>query len=239
MKHPKIFLATPTSQVKDYAWMRWYTNVESMVDHYAGDVQLYVSDNSPTMDYFHYLQKFDLQVGKVHPRGRRSTEVICESFNQIRDAFLKSDAELLCIVESDVIPPHDTLHRLAAWQLPIVSAVYFTGNGDDRFPMILVGDEINEVYTTRLLGPELLAYLDGGLKTAFASGVGCVLITRDIVAKVPFRHIPGVGMHPDALFYQDLNQIARTQHHVDTSILCKHYNQDWNQHIHLTKNFSK
>lgn len=238
MTHPKILLATLTSQVKDYAFMRWYTNVEAMVDHYAGDVQLYVSDNSPTMDYALYLKQFDMQVGKVHPRGRASTEVLCESFNQIREAFLKSDSDLLFIVESDVIPPHDTLHRLVAWQLPIVSAVYFTGNGDERFPMIILGQEINDVYTTRLLEHDMLQYLDGTIKPAFASGMGCVLIHREIVSQFPYRHIPNVKMHPDALFYQDLNQIARTQHYVDTSILCKHYNQDWNQQIYLTKNVS-
>jgi hypothetical protein len=238
MTHPKIFLATLTSQVKDYAWMRWYTNVEAMVDHYAGDVQLYVSDNSPTMDYALYLKRFDIQVGKVHPRGCASTEVLCESFNQIREAFLKSDSDLLCIVESDVIPPHDTLHRLVAWQLPIVSAVYFTGNGTDRFPMIIVGQEINGVYTTRLIEHDMLSYLDGTVKPAFASGMGCVLIHRTIVSQFPYRHIPNVRMHPDALFYQDLNQIAKTQHFVDTSIICKHYNQDWNQQIYLTKNIS-
>ena len=66
-------------------------------------------------------------------------------------------------------------------------------------------------------------FVNGELKNVYSCGLGCVLIHRSILKKIPFRYEEGSPVHPDSFYYGDLN-MAGKKVFVDTSILCEHKN---------------
>lgn len=234
--YPKVLIACPTSVVKDYAFMRWYTNVQMIIECYPGEVDIFISDNSPTMDYYHYLDSFtDINVGKIHPRGRHSNELLADSHNQCRQFAIDGLYNYLFHIESDVIPPWHSLNTLVAYDLPVVSGVYQSGIAEQRFPMLAQMQPLNGKYELIFSKPEeAVWHIDGTLKPFHASGLGCTLISRDVFSQIAFRHDDKQRMvHPDTLFYEDLRQLLQIRNYVDTAVFCQHHNQDWALNINM------
>jgi len=73
---------------------------------------------------------------------------------------------------------------------------------------------------------EDLCFIDGNIKKVSHVGLGCVLIKKNVLKKIPFRFEKGIGIHPDSFFAEDCfkNKISI---YADTSVICKHENQAW------------
>jgi hypothetical protein len=228
MTNPKVLLAAPTFSGKNYCFIDWWLNIKQFA---YPDLDILLVDNSIGMDNVAYLEKFDIRVLHVEPKNRKTQEYITESQNLIRDVFLDEGYDYLFSLETDCFPERkDVIERLMIHDLDVVSAPYFIGKGEES--ELLIGALVKSfVAKNALFGINLpLRYafylIDGTVKQATNCGIGCTLIKKWVIEKIPFRIEQGNFAHSDSFFYTDLfyNGIPS---YLDTGIFCRHENQDW------------
>lgn len=106
-----------------------------------------------------------------------------------RELFLSGGYDALLVIESDIIPPPDTLKRLAALPADIAYGAYLFRGGR-------VVNILERYYgwprQCRNMGESLTgrglwnAAVEQGVIDCSGSGLGCVLIHRHVVEAVPF-----------------------------------------------------
>lgn len=107
LQAPKILIACPTYEGKEYCFDKWIAAVKAL-DY--PNKELLVVDNSPTLDFYN---RWKNKVPMVHleldltPNRR-----IAASMEYIRQQFLKSDAKYWFNVESDIMLPSQSLQFL-------------------------------------------------------------------------------------------------------------------------------
>lgn len=224
---PKILLAAPTSDYKDYIFLDWFFYVTNLT---YKNYDILLVDNSHDITYFENLKQLGVNVMHVCPEGKTSREYVTESQNLIRDYFLKNDYDYLFSLEVDIFPPRNIIEKLLLANKDIVGAPYFYNFGPES--MILLQYFIkkqNGTYAT--YNPDLLdsmIFFDGTVKQCYENGIGCTLIKRRIIEQIPFRWEKGNPGFSDTHFYKDLfdNHITN---YIDTSVICRHYNNDWSK----------
>jgi hypothetical protein len=154
---------------------------------------------------------------------------MCSSHNDCRSYALDNDYDYLFHLESDVFPPTDVIERLMFRQKNVVGGLYFTGEGLNRFSMAMEKLELSEnlVTSTYLYqnGGEIRLF-DGDIHPVAQFGLGCVLMTRKAMERLPFRYIPKRNFHPDTFFSEDADML-QIPLHLDTSVVCRHENRLW------------
>lgn len=140
-------------------------------------------------------------------------------------AAIEHDADWLFFLDSDVIPPRDTILRLTKHNKPIVSGVYCRRSNPVAVPVMLKdGQWIVDLPKNQLIDVDLV-------------GAGCLLIHRDVLTTLPPQR-PGkhwfdwrVDMKgiciPQECLSEDFTFCYHAKKHgfdvlVDTSIHCKH-----------------
>jgi len=146
----------------------------------------------------------------------------------MREIFLQGKYNFFLSLECDIFPEANFITNLLAHKKKLISIPYFIGEGAKSEPMIqlvdtdlLIPREIRNIST-----PEL--FLSAG-KTirVFNAGLGCTLISRQVIEDIPFRWDKEIYMHDDSFFGEDCYN-AGIKWYCDTSMLCRHLNQPWN-----------
>ncbi len=107
---PRILVACPIHEKKEYAFQAWIDNVKNLTYPYY---DILVVDNSPT-DVF--VKKWGDQVPMIHLPGtdqnsQRLGNRICASMAVIQKHFLKGNYTHWMNIESDNIPPKDIIEQ--------------------------------------------------------------------------------------------------------------------------------
>lgn len=108
-----------------------------------------------------------------------------------RDAFLRGPYDAMLVIESDMIPPADTLKRLAALDCDLAYGCYVLRGGE-------VVNVLNRYYPwpeqARNIGESLTVHSGlweaakrQGIIDCSGSGLGCVLIRRRVLEETPFE----------------------------------------------------
>lgn len=146
------------------------------------------------------------------------------SRNEIVRSALENDVEYVFFLDSDVVCPPDTIIRLMAHNLPIVTGVYYT-----RAPPIepAVWSEITPS------GKQAIAFNPGsGLIEADFIGMGCCLIHKSVFKNIEppyfkwtltFENVnnPGIGRSEDFEFCRKARERGY-KIYADTSLICRH-----------------
>lgn len=232
----RVLVGTLFSDVKDYAIRDYFKNV-CKFSHPNFD--FCAVDNSKDKKYhkkiFNYFSehKKNSNIGKLTvlhaPRVHPQSEVFMAfSANELRKHFLKHNYDWLLYLECDIFPPIDILERLLCFNKPIISGLYFTGEGKTSYPMIdgksfyLDGMRINP-----------MGYLQGFYdikdwltpRPVINSGLGCSLIYKDVIERIPFRADDERIFHHDTTFAYDL--VKHGIQNLYVPIICRHENQRW------------
>jgi len=111
-----------------------------------------------------------------------------------REVFLKGGYDAMLVIESDIIPPADTLKRLAALPADVAYGVYcFRGMKPDRPVVNVLERYYGWPYQAKNVGDPLTVrglYAEACRQRIIdcsGSGLGCVLIHRKVVEEVPFE----------------------------------------------------
>lgn len=151
---------------------------------------------------------------------------ILHQYQQGRQRFLNGNDDALLVIESDIIPPPDTLQKLAALDTDVAYGVYRFRksaiiNIFERYP----GQPKNEGESLTLHPLKLKAAREAGVTVCSGAGLGVALIKRHVLEAFPFRTVEGDGGHCDTYFNRDVLQNGYTQM-ADMSVLCGHKDTD-------------
>lgn len=224
---PKILLAAPTSTYKDYIFLDWFIHASSLT---YKNYDILICDNSHDKNYHKKLQKMGINCLYVSPEGKETRQYIVESQNVLREHFLQYNYDYFFSLEVDVFPPKNIIEKLLSCNKKIVGAPYFWKFGKESCLLISYFTGDNKVNTHETTLPEAINFVDGTVKQVYENGIGCTLISREIIEKIPFRWEKGNPAYSDTFFYKDLFKKGY-KNYMDTSILCKHYNSDWGLNV--------
>jgi hypothetical protein len=155
-------------------------------------------------------------------------EKMCISHNDCRKYAIYNNYDYLLHLESDIFPEKDVIQNLIFHKKSVVGAIYYRDEGMFRKPMLQMSFEMmnGHVKALNFDSKDDITFINGSLKKIAHIGLGCILIKRKVLEKIPFRFENGVPMHPDSFFAEDCfkNGISI---YADTSIICRHENQAW------------
>jgi len=144
-----------------------------------------------------------------------------------REVFLQGRYDAMLVVESDIVPPPNTLQDLAAMEVDLAYGCYLLK------PHRIVN--VFELYTQPAsnIGESLSIWpgkwqeaLKQGIVPCSGAGFGCVLIKRWVLERVEFRvEWPQNGAHCDSFFTQDVYKLGAKMA-ASTAVLCKHIGED-------------
>lgn len=239
---PKVLLISPVSDKKDYILPKWFENVLSL-SYYNMDILLV--DNSKNKSHADTIVKeWGINTIWYDPKDKSAQEFITDSQNILREKFLEGDYDFAFSLECDVLVPHDIVNYFMTYRYPVHNILYFVREywrrtlcfqictdyvsaGKKIFRsvlpdfmdglMLLKGDQVN------VSNAKLGRWLQG-----FAPGIGCTMISRDVLEKIPFRVDAKIqrGAFSDTFFHLDLLQKG-IDDIVDTRFLVQHENTGW------------
>lgn len=228
MSFPKVLIGSPTAAPYAYCLPDWASRVKEL--SYPNKTAVLV-DNSETIDYVKTIEKYGIQAIKDPEFVKDSRLRLPHSRNILREMVLKGDYEYFLSLEQDVIPPIDVIEKLIGHKKDIVSGVYY------KYFNIDFKLDGKNVKTVKKLRPLLGGVIPGVQKKMdFLSaeqveqpqfipirfcGLGCVLIHRDVLEKVPFKAEITFQGHDDVWFSNDAAK-AGFKLYADTSVKCKH-----------------
>lgn len=228
--NPKILLACPVSQHKEYCLWEWLEKVKQITS-FTQNIDVLLVDNSADNTFFERIKDAGFNCIHVRNSGKNSRDLLAESWNVIRDYVLANNYEYHFSLECDLFPPADIISRLLAHaeasQLPVVAAPYFIELGERSTLMIQEIDNIG-LHKTQLTIPQFSGFMkvDGKLQRIVSPGQGCVLIHRQVYKYIHFRIGTDRAAHPDTYFFYDLYRF-NIPVHLDTSLIIEHKNRNW------------
>ena len=225
---PKILVAAPTSDIKDYCYNDWKDSIKSLT---YPNLDYLIVDNSPGTGYQNKISK-DFLCFHIEPNPMKSNRIIVyECQNKIRDYVISKNFDFLMFIESDIFAPSNVIEHLLSFKKHVIGCMYFVGQSFQSKPMIF---EVQDFGYFRLSKPQNLFksfdFCDGTIKEAYQIGFGCILISSWIIKKIPFRidfNDPAKS-HADTYFHDDL-RTKGVKCYLDTSTICEHRNLDWHK----------
>lgn len=156
-----------------------------------------------------------------------------------REVFLDGRYDAMLIIESDIIPPPDTLQKLAALEADVAYGVYVSRPRDGhersvvnlyhRYPDPAPGKRarnIGESLTLRGLWPPA----EYGPMDVSGAWLGCVLVRRPVLEAIDFRTLnPDLNprVHCDMWFTSDVWRAGFSMR-ADTRVICGHKTPEGN-----------
>jgi hypothetical protein len=227
INNPKVLIATPTSIYKDYVFLDWYTWVSNLT---YNNYEILICDNSRDISYYNKLKSLGVPCIHVSPIGKTPRQFMCQSLMKLRDYFLKNNFDIFVSLESDVIPPRNFIEKLISDHKQVVSAPFFYDFGEKSNILLWyfkqTDDKKFETHKANLL--EGIMFMDGKVKQIFQSGIGCTMISKEIIKKIPFRWDLSKPEFADSWFFMDMMK-QKINNYLDTSFICKHYSSNWSE----------
>jgi len=227
MEQPKVLVACPTYEGKDYCVDEWINHIKNL--KYNNYNILLVDNTADNGDHAKWLaDTYGVEVIHHYRKDISLNGLMAECNEIIRKRVIDEGYDYWMSIESDVFPPKNIIPKLMNHEKPIVSGIYKIGFGDWKYPLLQVVEKVNEEEGNirQMHWEEILDYIDGELKPIHGCGIGCTLMHKELLKKFGFRVEKDSPTHADSFFYLDLwNEGIAV--YVDTSIICRHDNRDW------------
>lgn len=120
-EYPKVLVAIPTYEGKDYVFAENFAAVKGF--DYPNYDYVYI-DNSKGTSYLKKLRQRGARAVRV-PRGNNSRQALCNAQNYARGKVFSEGYDYLLFVESDLIPRPDTIKRLLKHDKDVVGSLYY------------------------------------------------------------------------------------------------------------------
>jgi len=154
-------------------------------------------------------------------------ENITHQYQCGRRAFLSGPYDAMLVVESDIIPPPDTIARLAALKADVAYGHYvFRGpapvsNVLESYPK----PARNSGESLSINPAKYKRAKRQGVVECSGSGLGCVLIKRKVLERFDFHHPADNGGHCDTWFTTDVLR-SEMMMRADMNLICGHKDVD-------------
>ncbi len=222
MTKPHILVGCPTSFHKAYCLEAYLAAVKALTYKH---ITFVLVDNSPDDSYADLLESKGITVFKAPYHAESARERIVVSRNMLRQHALDNDYDYFFSLEQDVIPPPDVLEQLLSCQQPVVTGVYckdYTltkeGRPISKTVMPLLYRRVNDEFVEQLKWKDVE---QNAIFPVAVSGLGCLLIHRDVLQKIFFRFDPVKEVFDDVWFCEDLYHL-KIPLYANTAVKCKH-----------------
>ncbi len=222
MQQPKVLIGSPITSLKEYCIQDY---IECLKRLTYQNKEILVLDNSPDgRDLSNTFKKEGINYIKT-PHTGNVREMLVHDRNYFRQKALKEGFDYWLSLEQDIVCPPNVVERLIANKKQIVSGAYFnfSHEKDDGVPkpdmFVLINPEDKTLGVTRRMFFDEL-WPSRPIKV-FVTGIGCMLIHRDVLEKLEFHFDPKVSVYDDVWFCKDANQIGITVF-LDSRVVCKH-----------------
>ena len=214
MEEPRVLICCITNDSQAYALDRFIECVNAQ-DH--KNFELLFIDNSPSLEYVERLKKSPSTV--LHEmQSTSSIETTVNCRKKAREYFLAGDYQYLLFADIEIILPKNTISRLLFHHKDIISGVYLAdikiGEKTEVCPSIY--DFAYEGFA-RIM--ELREILDDKLIEISCSGLGCTLISREVLETVSVRYFEQSMTGDNIAFFIDARSKG-FEAFADTSIKC-------------------
>jgi len=243
----KILISAPTASAKYYCFEDWIDNV-MMLNYPDYEVRLFdntMDDGESANKQNQYFQskygKNNTQFSAIKSATNSDMGLIermCISTNECREYALNNDFTHLLMLESDIFPPSNVIEELLYHKKKVIGAIYYLDGGSNRRIMLqqLVFRSGTDVVSDNATSRHDAIFCDGTIKTASHIGLGCILISREVLKKIKFRYekwelTQGVGLHPDVYFAQDCHR-SGYKIWAHTGLICEHRNKSWDLEVY-------
>ena len=236
---PKILVATPTYEGKNYCLPQFIDNVANFT-YPKSRYDFMIFDNSSTPKNAEYINKeFGVKCHWKDYSGMTIIEKLALTHEAIRVHAINNHYDYILHLESDVFPPDDVLEQLLWTKKDMIGVPYQLFGGGQRRPVTeayaISEQRENEFIGTLNIGFIHHWYFNGKVQRCFTNGIGCTLMKVNTIKNIPFRFVEGNDAAPDTWFVRDLayNGIP---YYVHTGLLAFHWNtEDWLEYAHLLK----
>lgn len=228
MNSPKVLVACPVHEVKAYCIDSWLNHLKQLS---YKNFDIFLSDNSPTPAFSEGLKAKGYNCKWNNPKGKNIFMAMLDSHEDCRKHAIDKGYDYLFHLECDVfVPTTAIIQNFIQHNKPVVAGLYHFRNGSKSqlLTQRIIVDDKYGFETTNVDWESDLSFVDGKLKQVFSAGIGCCMIRRDVFEKIPFRADKDISLHPDTFFCVDLRK-NKIPYMVDTSVICRHDNLDWNQ----------
>lgn len=238
MSLPKVLIAAPTSNNKDYCFKEYAKNITNFT---YPEKDYFFVDNSKDPNYYHKIIKAGFPCIHSEPKGEPAV-FIAECQNKIRQHFLKGDWDFLLMLETDVFPPANIIEWMIGFREAVFNVTYFVDYHGQTAVCCTYNCENHsreQQFSRTHIMPMLPAFhsFTGEQKqitdykiapdiSAYSTGIGCTLIAREVMELVAFKAGIGVQIFSDSYFHKDLNE-AGISNIYDTSIIVEHRRKGW------------
>lgn len=203
INNPKILVACPTSDLKDYCVKDFIINVRSFT--YPAD--LIMIDNSADKNHIEKFMDMKVDCMWVKPSEKGIKYTIAESQEVMRRYFMrKPHYDYLFSLESDQFPPINILELLLSFNKDVISLPYFVSEGgQSRLLMRKIRkNKKNQLEFYEVPAHEQSKYLTGCIRNDISNnGIGCMLIKRNVLKNIKFR-ITKDDCYSDTHFHTDI-----------------------------------
>ncbi len=224
---PKVLIAIPTYDGMSYCLNEFLEAINKLT---YSNFDVLIVDNSKTDEYSEKIRDLGFKVLRSQ-KFENPRETIVEARNLLRSEFLKGDYDYFFSVEQDVILVPDMIQKMLQHQKDIISGVYYKireiAGIKNYYPLLMVAcdEQGNAIETDKIdcsIRDMYRHEVDGDkLIPVEASGLGCIMILRNVVEKVRFRYDPEKQAFDDMLFALDSKKQG-FKIWADTSLKCKH-----------------
>lgn len=231
---PKILVAFPTSDKKDYCVERFIDQIKNFTYPLY---DIFVVDNSK--DSKHVRKFWKEGIKAVHePLNGDFREELARHQNIIKDYFLAGDYDYLMMIESDVFTGECILEKLVSYaevyNAGAVTATYeimrdeptlcLTATVDSRF--VRSEKLLNRSHGYEIMGQgcvELKKLLNDPDAKLTATGIGCTLFSREALECVNFRVDLDLNKRAfsDTFIFTDIERKG-FRVLIDSNIICEH-----------------
>jgi N-methylhydantoinase A/oxoprolinase/acetone carboxylase beta subunit len=229
----RILIGCPVHDGNRWCIERYIQAVRSL-DHDGFDYDILLADNSKDDVFFQELTSKGIKTVKV-PYKETARERIKDSRNALRDEAITGGYDHLFSLEADLVVRKDTLMRLLSHRTDIITAYYGTDvivtlkmkNTQEikkaliNMPIIYLQSSPDKV---RRANPKEI--LDRGVIQIGAMGLGCALISRQVLEKIKFRLEDGKKACDDMFFCIDAKK-AGYNLYLDSDHKIEHEHRDW------------
>ena len=219
--NPKILVGCPWNAKKAYILDRYVNRLKELdYDNY----EIVLSDNSSDETFKDKIEKeYGIKVLKS-PWHIKSRQRIVNSRNQLRQYALDNNFDYYMSIEADVIPPKDIIRVLLSHDKKIVGGWYYVGDPNHARPCVsqewkAIGDE-NIVQAP----PTPVVMAQNRLMKAFLGSMGIMLISKEVLEKIPFRCFEHFSHHDDTWFFFDA-EARGFEVWIDTEMLVSYFQQ--------------
>jgi len=236
---PKILVATPTYEGKNYCLEQFIDNVANFT-YPRSRFEFMIFDNSATPDNAKMInQKYGVKVHWKDYTGCGIIEKLAQTHENIRLHAINNHFDYLLHLESDVFPQVDVIEQLLWTKKSIIGVPYQLFGGGQRRLVTQAFQENNmaqHIYQSAIqLGFTHHWFMDGTIKRVATNGIGCTLMKVKTIMNIPFRFVEGDVSAPDTWFTRDL-MTYNIPYYVHTGMLAYHWNnEDWGAYADLLK----